>query len=387
MAPSKPSSDCSTSRVAPVRGSGGESACRSEPRAPTVLRVQPFLVAAASGLADPSPEQVRAVNALDAELWRESDPDEVDFAPAVTETRLRETWHGFQHLRWIASPTDAPGAVVGMVKVDVPVSGENDHLVEVTLGVSPRWRRRGVGSALLADVVRDARWRGRTVLGFSTTDRVPAGAAFAVRLGAEARIEERESECHLARVDRDMVRRWASPPREVTDTYELWRSVGPYPPEAYEAIAGAQNIMNTAPRDDLDRNDIRFTADHVAHREATRDFELSTRWTHFVRHKPTGSLVGYTRVYFWRDWPGMVEQGDTAVHPEHRGHGLGKWLKGSMVDEIHRERPDADRIRTSNAYTNGPMLAINTALGFRVTRTITGWQVPLDRAAAALGLP
>lgn len=344
-----------------------------------------FVAEKANQLDHPSSQGIAEVNAFETELWHESEPGQGDVGLAVTEMHLRETWAGFEHDRWLVRDPEG-GPIVGLVRTDLPIGGGNGHLVEImNLAVLPGCRRRGVGKALLDAVVRDGLARGRDRLGFMTTSQIPAGEAFARRLGARPGLVERESETVLAEVDRALIEEWASPGAEVVADYELWRCTGPYPPESYAAIAEAQNIMNTAPRDDLDRSDIIFTADHVAHREATQDFDHCTRWAHFIRHRTSGALVGLSRVYMWRDWEGMVEQGDTAVHPDHRGRGLGKWLKASMVRYLLDERPGATRIRTGNAFSNGPMVAINEALGFRVTRTRTHWQVDLRQAAKALG--
>ncbi len=42
-----------------------------------------------------------------------------------------------------------------------------------------------------------------------------------------------------------------------------------------------------------------------------------------------------------------------------------------------QERPEVVRIRTGNAFSNDAMLAINTALGFKVTEVRTEWQGPV----------
>jgi RimJ/RimL family protein N-acetyltransferase len=70
-----------------------------------------------------------------------------------------------------------------------------------------------------------------------------------------------------------------------------------------------------------------------------------------------------------------VNQGNTGVHPDHRGYGLGLWMKAAMLQRIFDEKPGSRRMRTTNAYSNAPMLAINDALGYRVTATQTAWQV------------
>jgi GNAT superfamily N-acetyltransferase len=346
------------------------------------------IVAIGDDVVDPPCVELGArVHPVDAPLGAERDPDEPPFPIGVTRVRLTERWLSFEHRRWLA--TTGTGEVVGLARLDVHVAEPDDPTVSVNVQVVPPFRRRGIGSALLAGAAADARARGRPIVGGDTSDRVPAGAAFARSFGAEPKLEQRTSHCHLAAVDRGMLDAWLAVPADVAAEYELWRSTGPYPPDSFAAIAEIQNVMNSQPYDDLERRDVAFTAAHVAHGESERDWSLSDRWTHFIRHRPTGRLVGFTRLYLWHTWTGVAEQGDTAVDPAHRGRGLGKWLKGSMVRSLLDERPDIERIRTTNAYTNGPMLAINEALGFTVTRTLTSWQVPtavlLDGLAARRG--
>ena len=50
-----------------------------------------------------------------------------------------------------------------------------------------------------------------------------------------------------------------------------------------------------------------------------------------------------------------------------------------MLERIRQERPEAERVRTGNAFSNAPMLAINDALGFKVISTRTEWQADVDR--------
>ncbi len=52
-----------------------------------------------------------------------------------------------------------------------------------------------------------------------------------------------------------------------------------------------------------------------------------------------------------------------------------------MLERIRDDRPEAQRIRTGNARTNAPMLAINDALGFKVVGARTEWQVDLSADA------
>jgi len=65
------------------------------------------------------------------------------------------------------------------------------------------------------------------------------------------------------------------------------------------------------------------------------------------------------------------------VHPDHRHRGLARWVKAAMLLRIRDERPATTALRTSNAWSNAPMLAINDALGFHTVSTRTEWQLRL----------
>ncbi len=45
-----------------------------------------------------------------------------------------------------------------------------------------------------------------------------------------------------------------------------------------------------------------------------------------------------------------------------------------MLTRIREQRTNVDRVRTGNAFSNEPMLAINDALGFTVVEIVTEWQ-------------
>jgi GNAT superfamily N-acetyltransferase len=77
--------------------------------------------------------------------------------------------------------------------------------------------------------------------------------------------------------------------------------------------------------------------------------------------------------------PELVNQGDTAVAPPYRNHGLGRWLKATMIEKILNERPQIKHIRTGNADSNAPMLKINHELGFKLYKSWNVWQVELSK--------
>jgi len=85
-----------------------------------------------------------------------------------------------------------------------------------------------------------------------------------------------------------------------------------------------------------------------------------------LRHKETGALGGHTVIAVESQRPEVGDQHDTAVAAAHRGHRLGLLLKAGMLLWLAEEEPQLATVDTWNAESNGPMVAVNERLGYRV---------------------
>jgi mycothiol synthase len=76
--------------------------------------------------------------------------------------------------------------------------------------------------------------------------------------------------------------------------------------------------------------------------------------------------------------PYRVEQGLTGVRDEHRGRGLGKWLKAETMFFVRDELPEVRYINTGNADTNAAMVSINERMGFKRCQTELCYRFELE---------
>ncbi|MFN3266185.1 MAG: GNAT family N-acetyltransferase [Deinococcales bacterium] len=152
---------------------------------------------------------------------------------------------------------------------------------------------------------------------------------------------------------------------------ELWH--GNIPEQDLVAFAELTQVMNSAPKSDLEIEDINITPELIRQNEALQKAGNRDTLTAVVRHK-SGELVGLNELGWTRNRASIVNQGATGVKPEHRNHGLGRWLKAANIKRLLELNPEARFIRTGNADSNAPMLKINHQMGFKPYTANIEWQ-------------
>jgi len=324
-----------------------------------------------------------------AALWTVEAPIEVERRPDLLAVQPLESYRAFARAlpsryhdhTWIGELDD--GTPVASAACWWNAAGD-PAVMECDVFVHRDHRRSGVGTRLMRLVVETTEEAGRTSLLFSTFDAVPAGDAFARRLGAVPGRVNRTSELRLDALDWSMVSTWSTSSRGRALGYRLEAVDGPFPPALRADALVFHRIMNTQPHDDLDVGDIVLSESDVEERYRAEADAGRVWWTLLVR-APDGTCVGGTEV-LWEPWqPTVVLQQNTGIDPAHRGLGLAKWAKAAMLEWVRTERPFVERVRTGNAFSNAPMLAINDALGFEVISAVTNWQVPVATVRAAIG--
>jgi GNAT superfamily N-acetyltransferase len=314
-------------------------------------------------------ELAAALEVLVAALRHERPGAPTITADVLRSSLVRPSSHVAAHA-WLARLDGRPA---GTLVVTWPLTDDVD-LCWVLLGVAPRARRCGVGSALHDVLLRAVRLAGRSVVQAEVAHPAEAeawpGIEFARRLGYSLALRESRQVLHLPvpqerlavePLDGYVVRGWRDRcPDELVDAYCRLR----------EAFA------EEAPTGDLVLAAQHWDADRVRDQEARRRAQGRSVWTSLAL-APDGAPAGFTEIVAG-DAEVEAHQNQTLVLPDHRGHRLGLALKVANLRQLGRDRPDLERIDTTVSPGNGPMNAVNAALGFEEVDQLDEWQVDLS---------
>lgn len=256
-----------------------------------------------------------------------------------------------RHEAWVA---EVDGQVVAFADFNQWIGAYHPRKFGVMVAVLPAYRRRGIGGALY-NRLREA---------LAPTD--------AISLSCDAKESRAESIGFLER-------------RGFTEKMRSWESrldLTTFDPGAFVetvAAAGARGYEFrplTAVRDLPDYDQQIYAMLSVARRDVpTVQAQTEIPFEQWVKSlsRPqlfpegywiafkAGQMVGLSTIWTTDD-EGMLETGVTAVLREHRGAGVARALK---IKALSAAKARGYRmIKTWNATTNAPMLAINGWLGF-----------------------
>ncbi len=322
-----------------------------------------------------------AIRARVAHLNRMQEEELPGDPPTNAETAVRQLRNMPAASRWHVWLVRQDDEVVAQAKLSWFEHPTNRNVADLFVTVEPEHRRRGIACRLLRTVLAVAIAAERRTLIASSSDRVPAGEAFLSRFGFAPKFQAHVNQLVLGDLDHALMDHWLAQGTARSRDYalELWD--GPVPEDALRPFAELANVMNAAPREGLDIEDVNVTPEMVRDGERCLFADGGRRLITVARHLPTNALAGYTELKWQPGRECIVWQGDTGVVEAHRNQGLGRWLKAANIGAMQRQNPAARVVRTGNADSNAPMLAINHQMGFRPFIAETAWQGNADNVA------
>lgn len=307
---------------------------------------------------------------------RQDDPDAAPALPELLAGDLRYGWDLEPDEMYLFAPTvDAPP--IGILELHLP-RRDNRHLVWSAVTVHPEHRRRGHGSALVAETIRRAREAGRSTVWMGAAEDDLGARRFLERFGFQYASHDARRVQRLAEVDVAVLDRLYVEAERAAADYELVRATLPTPDDVLEQLVDVTAAINDAPMGDLTYEDEHFDLARL------RDFETAVAgrgarcYRIWARHRATGQVGGHTVLSVNPAQPRHGWQGDTAVSRDHRGHRLGLLLKLDMLRWLESEHPELEVIETWNNADNTYMIAVNEAIGYRLSRTFAMFELTLD---------
>ncbi|MDE9367221.1 GNAT family N-acetyltransferase [Luteipulveratus sp. YIM 133132] len=268
--------------------------------------------------------------------------------------------------------------VVGMLSLAEPLH-DNPELALVMLAVHPDARRRGAGSAMLAEAERAVREHGRRVVQVDTEWRSDqqddSGEGFAAGHGYSAGQTTIRSRMALP-ADRHQLQTLAtSTDVEDAAAFEIEASWDGVPEAWLDDLAVLEQRMSTdAPQGDLQLEEEEWDAERVR-ADLQWALDAGRRLVVVVaRDLSVDRLVGFTQAQVSAESPTLAYQQDTLVLREARGNRLGLRLKARAALELMDELPDVRGVRTWNADDNTHMLAVNAELGYVPEGHLRVWE-------------
>jgi GNAT superfamily N-acetyltransferase len=324
----------------------------------------------------------RAVHEMLVTARHKDDPNVPPPSLAMLRGWLGYNFAGEPQQCWLV--TADSGAPIGCYALVLPErENRQNGFLEPLVAVGSR--RRGVGTALLAHAARQAELAGRVLLMSGARVGAP-GAAFASAIGATAGLLDAR---RILDVGQDLHARLPGLRADAeahAGGYSLRRWLGPTPEDQVDGACQLYTALQDAPHDapfepmtwDLQRLRAGEQRSVV---QGTRDYSIA------AIHDQTGDMAALTQVEVDpAGEPGWAYQQITAVTRAHRGHRLGMLLKVAMLQWLAEAEPQIRHIQTYNAVPNEYMIAVNEALGHRVSDYFQSYEMPVD-AALKLAVP
>ncbi|GAA2403494.1 N-acetyltransferase [Catellatospora methionotrophica] len=207
---------------------------------------------------------------------------------------------------------------------------------DLNLYVEPQWRRRGIGSRLLAAVRAQTTERHLAV-------EVAAGTpaeAFCLRHGFR----------HARTVRHDLL--------AYADVHRAWLG---------ELVdAGHRGYRLTCWSGDVPPDS--SVADLIGSPSRPGDTVLTVA-------DDGGDLAAYAVAVV--DPRPRARQYGPAVLPAHRGRRLGRWVNAALIQRLREVHPHVEEIETVTPEDDAPLLALREHLGFRPVRRTRRYELPL----------
>ncbi|TPQ23177.1 GNAT family N-acetyltransferase [Streptomyces sporangiiformans] len=291
--------------------------------------------------------------------------------PRITALTDPEPAASSRRSAWLAS--DSEGVPIGSAFLRLFAKEGQEHLAELQVAVHRAERRQGVGTRLLEAAVAAARSEGRRSILAQTNEGSPGDLFLAAR-GFRRVLTLTYARLPLADADLTRIDTIAE---QVHDGYRMTHWDGTVPSALAQTYAASRRAMDDMPMEGTDYGTVVWDVERVVSAAEVIAKRGDLLHTVAVLDTADGSVVGFSELVVPGSGRGDGQHYGTAVLPEHRGHGLGLWMKAHSIRLARRRHPDLAGLLTDTADSNSLMRGINDTLGYLPTHKAVEYQLDL----------
>lgn len=276
------------------------------------------------------------------------------------------------------------GQIVGQMDIFTNSLSNPEYEINKGFGkifgyVRKDFRGKGIGTLLARKSLLSAKEIGLHTVKISAY--MESGDRFVQHLGGIQTCKFSGMRLELKNVDWKMVDQWL----EIPSKNDTGWSVETHTKVTDQFITDVLDLSFAIHNDliNINHNDtkILMEAEEKGWRDSGKYLEKFMKHYYCLLVKDSdGKTIGYTEAGIGHEDNTKLSQYVTGVAKEHRGKGVGKYLKALMLDLVRTKHPEVTYITTGNNDMNAPMLDINTKLGFVKTDSETGYKLSIDDA-------
>lgn len=144
-----------------------------------------------------------------------------------------------------------------------------------------------------------------------------------------------------------------------------------------QTFVASRHAMNDTPTGGVDFSAVPWDLERVQAAVVAVGNQGNVLHTVVAIAETDGSIAGYTELAVPGDGTGDAQHYGTAVLPEHRGHGLSRWMKAESIRQARERHPLLDGLLTDTADDNPRIRRVNDTLGYRPTHITYEYQLDL----------
>jgi mycothiol synthase len=286
------------------------------------------------------------------------------------------------HWWWSLMPPDDRVIGIGYLYAENEKSAafaENRHIAHINLYIRSDWRDINMEQAFAGALARQAQEMGKSLVRVECSS--PCMFDFWNSLGGKVAAERHTNRLDLRTVDWSLMYSWCLDGQRKAPgvTTETFHAVPEKDIEQYTRLYS--DLYNLSYLDDVSQHYRETPASRRKRESFLGEYYI---WTTKITREADGEISGLTESFYPLDEPYHVEQELTAVLPQYRGRGLGKWLKAEMALYIRDQYPAVCFIDTHNTNKNAPIMAINTQMGFKPYRSENYYEFSTEALLAQL---